>query len=695
MFFFSEWQSFYPYHGGRFAINGDADNIYVIDNQKDNALTHSSTERDGSMVRHEQGWYFPRDGHSEQDLTRTYDSNSSDKPPPHGVGYTANYSNYNGLLHGYYDARTGTQISPSVVHYPHSGIEVSDTTDGHTSNDSAPRQHYQASYNTKERTKPTKRLLVRNESQPIYANHLMVSSYGANSNWFTPHSHNHIERHASTLSPISLSYDREQEIVLKPSLPRHSSMKPSIHVPADDEDEVPFDAQLSVIRESDGTNTAIGPVDYSFHKSEEDPYTNGWVQSQTTPFNSRTFHQQRSNTLHSNVSDHSVRARGYHTLTTNDLPRNPSSSQQPAAMRQIRERGSSISSSVNEMRTHYNRDRLLGTVERVRSTSSRSRRPGSFASVSSGQLSPQPPHGYVHSPLPPPYQLTECYPELVSPVYYNNNNNRQSESVQTQRSFTSRNRSHEPPSPRYENSGLLTSTKYHGPSFSGYESSEPSRLMTSSNITSGLGSAWSQSHLDGNHRRSRPSWSRSSAQTPYEYDISCESSPAAVLPRLSNGKSRHFGLYAKPKYTNHTSHTTSSGWNTRHHQTSYDPSFLSDNYSTHLYHTNQLTPPSHKLPMQAPSDSVDENYEFDPILIDSEPQDFFHVQTESIIEEAAEPTSSHTPYRPSLYAEQRTPPVSSNTQRFNRLRNEFNTYREWQKHASNRMALSHLESDIL
>ncbi|XP_067928805.1 uncharacterized protein [Watersipora subatra] len=661
----SEWQSFYPYNGGRFTINGEADDIYVVDRQRDNVTTLSSMERDGLTVRREPEW------HAQLDLARTFDSNSSDKPPAHGIGYTANYSTYNGLLHGYYDARTGTQISPSIVNYPHSGIEIGYTTDGNTSNDTAGRRNH-----TKDRQKPTNQ--TKNESQPIYANHLMTSRGASNSNWFAPHQ----ECQERSSSPISLSYDREQEIVLKPSLPRHSSMKPSVQVPGNDE-EMPFDPHLSIIRE----NSVIAPDDpleYDSLSAEEYPYTNGWVESQARSnlYNNRQTNQQRSNTLRETVPEPIYRPRGYYTLTTNDLD-----SVSPHIHRLGRfaqDRDSSISSSVNEMRTHYNRERLLGTVERVRSTSSRSRRPGSFASHSSDQLSPR----YAHSPLPPPYPLTECYPELVSPVYYNNNNNRQSESAPSYSNRSSHNLS---PAPHYENSSLLKSMQYHRPLPTSRPMHEMSRLGSSGNGTSGFGSSWSQSHNEGHQRRSRPSWSRSSVPTPYEYDISCESSPAVTLPEFSNASNNHFGLYARPKLTTpHISQRVPQFYHNRDKKTSYDPSFIANNYYSHTHKSSQVpVQAGYKAPLQAPSDSVDENYEFDPILIDSEPHDFFHVQYENV-PDATSDESSQTLQRPSLYAEQSTPPASSTSQRFNRLRNEFYTYKDRQRSPHYR-----LESAIL
>lgn len=642
------------------------------------------------MIRHEQGWYFPRDGHPEQDLTRTYDSSSSDKPPPtHGISYTANYSNYNGLLHGYYDARTGTQMSPSVINYPVSVVGASETTD-----DTPGRNRFRPTNNFKARPKAT------NESHPIYANHPMLShDHSADPNWFTPHfrPQNTPNDHTSTISPISLSYDREQEIVLKPTMPRHSSMKPSIQVPADDV-HPPFDPGLSVVREN-SISSAVDQVEYDFSNANEYPYTNGWVESQAPPFHSRQSLQSHSNTYRQNDQEHPSKIRGYHTLAPNSRVAFYPTQQSMVPRNITRDRGSSVSSSVNEIRAHYNRDRLLGTVERVRSTSSRSRRPGSFASLSSEQLSPQL-NGYVHSPLPPPYHLTECYPELVSPVYYNNNNNRHSDpSAPAGGNYQPpRSSSYIATSPHYENSGLLTSTNYRAPAFPHPNiADQSSKLGSSANVTSGLGSSWSQSRIEGNQRRARPSWSHSSAPTPYEYDISCESSPAVILPQFSStSNSRYFGLYAQPKYVNSQTSQMSQSWKTRYHpKASYDPSFITSNYNQPPMKT--FTPrSSRKQTMHAPSDSVDENYEFDPILIDSEPQDFFHINSVDMPEAVeSESSSSQGMRRLSLYAEQPTPPATRNSQRFSRLRDEYNTFRERQSSASQPMALSRLESDIL
>lgn len=645
-------------------------------------MTHSSSDKDGSLVRHEQGWYFPRDGHPEQDLGRAYDSSSSDKPPPpHSIGYTANYSNYNGLLHGYYDARTGTHISPSVVHYPHSGAEIGDTTDGQTTINTTNRsRNYRTAPSPRHRT--LNNLPSSHSPYPIYANHAMVV-HNTDSSWFTPHSQpqSALNEHTSTLSPISLSYDREQEIVLKPSLQRHSSMKPSIQVPADDVD-IPFDPQLSVVRESSETNTPVDTVNYDFRNANEYPFTSGWVESQTQPYNSRRSYQGHSNTVRQRAYDPPTRGRGYHTLAPHAEPRGSLYPPHPQAPRHVLERGSSVSSSVNEMRAHqYNRDRLLGTVERVRSTSSRSRRPGSLASLSSEQHSPRV-NRYVHSPVPPPYQLTERYPELVSPVYYNNNNNRQhSESIPSPRRpnyHPPRNQSYNATSPHYENLGLLTSTEYRAPAFVRHDTPDPSRITSSANVTSGLGSTWSPSRLDSSIKRSRPSLS--SAPTPHEYDISSETSPAA-LPQFPPSNDRYYGEYTKSRHKNSLP-SQHNQWNQGYrqpHNNTHKAAFT-DTQRTHLLNI-------------APSDSVDENYEFDPILIDSEPQDFFHIHEVDPPNREHNSSSQGFP-RLSLYAERTTSPASRDAQRFDRLRNEYHSFKERQG-SSNRLTLSRLESEIL
>lgn len=725
--FFSEWQSFYPYHGGRFAVNGEADNIYVIENQR----PQNTLSSDSQGYAAEQGWYFPRDGHPVQDLTHAYDSTgSSGRPRPHVGGYTANYSNVNGLLHGYYDARTGTQLSPSIINYPHSGLEASDTPDVLSSDNGTFIRHRDVYNNNvtvhslksrQSRLPSQQRLPSRHESHSMHSKHSSTIPTGSDPYWFTPHTpyyqntYHSTNEPMSTLSPpVSISYDRERELVLKPSLPRHSSMRPSIQVPADDDDLPPFDPSLSTVKEDSITSPL--PLSQSqqqtnYYYVNDYPYTNGWVESQshTQPYNYNNSvpGQGFYNTYHQDNAAFVPPNRGYHTMTPHVMVRQP----QGMLVRQAApQTASSISSSMAEMRTHqYNRDRLLGTVERVRSGSLRSRRAESRASLSSEQNSPRP-NRYMHSPLPPAYQPKEYYPELVSPVYYNNNNNRSHDRPNSPPPATTLNeeedyiaptdnyQSGSHPYPFYTNSGLLTSTSYNPPSVPTRSSIDPSQQASSSNITSGLGSSWSQSRQES--RRLRPSWSHSSAPTPYEYDISCECSPAVVLPRFSTAS--YIGLYGRPKQhsANNKKASPSQTWRQdwskdNQSKTSYDPSFLLSRYNQQQYR------PSHqaasKLPQPAPSDSVDENYEFDPILIDTEPQDFFHIGSLTDMPDSleSETTSSQ---RASLYAEQQQPtPYSpgADSQRFARLRHEYYDFIGRQNTASNGLPTSRLESDIL
>jgi len=680
---FSEWQSFYPYHGGRFAINGEVDSIYVVDNHRDTLPTNSSNGRDCSMARHEQGWYFPRDGHPEQDLTITYDSSSSDKPPPHGPSYTANYSNYNGLLHGYYDARTGTQIPHHLRNYSHSGLENSDVADGNLLNN-LPSHHYPHTVTT-EKVWPIPQprfSRYHTEPHPIYANQAVLK-HNAESSWFTPHFHpsNTFKAHSSTMSPISLSYDRDQEIVLKPSLPRQSSMKPQTQVAADK--DMLFDANLSIVKEG-SLGTSAGE-DYDFRNANEYPYTNGWVESQLPAFNDRQHFSGHTNTLRRHITEPAHKLRGYHTLASNSMPKGPS--YHPFASRHTVDKGSSISSSINEMKAHYSRDKLVGTIEKVRSTGSRSRKPDSFGSLSSGQSSPQP-NTYINSPLPPPYQIAECYPELVSPVYYNNNNNRQPDAYSPKKGNV-----HLPKNQSYQikTSGLLTPTTYKSPEFTHYDS----KFLPSTNRHSSLSNAWSQLRVDNKQNTTRPSWSQSSAPTPFEYDISCESSPAVQLPQFTSKNAQILSLYSNPQSAfNQPIKQSEPSSSQQVSKTSYDPSFLLNRYSQQQYQPGPLTPPSSKLTTWAPSDSVDENYEFDPVLIDSEPQDFFHIHNVGMPEPAeTDSNSSQGVKKPSLYAEKRSPLISDNSQRFHRLRDEYNTYK--QNSANQQLTLSRLESDIL
>ena len=731
--FHSEWQSFYPYHGGRFAINGEADNIYVIENQR----PQNTVASEGPAYQTEQGWYFPRDGHPVQDLTPTYDSSGGgSRHRPHVTGYTANYSNVNGLLHGYYDARTGTQLSPSIINYPHSGFEASDTPDGGQSSDNGTFIRHRDVYNNnltinslksrQSRLSTPQRLPSRHESHSIHSKHSSSNiARGSDPYWFTPHTPYYQNTYhsnnapTSTLSPpVSVVQDKGHEVLLKPSLPRQSSMKPSIQVPADDDDEdmPPFDPSLSTVRE----DSAITPMPHNFSQSQhqitnheygtESPYTNGWVasQSQTQPYNYNRTPQNQGfyNTYRQGVEDNRTQSRGYHTMAPQVMIRQP----QAMLVRQaVPQAASSVSSSVAEMRTHqYNRDRLLGTVERVRHGSSRSRRPESRASLSSEQFSPQA-NRYMHSPLPPAYQPREYYPELVSPVYYNNNNNRSHDgkhhspptkpynggaAKEYQPPPTDGYQSGSHPYPFYTNSGLLTSTAYNPPSVPTRDSLEPSQPASTSNLTSGLGSSLSQS------RRSRPSWSHSSAPTPYEYDMSCESSPAVVLPSFTTDS--YIGLYSRPRRDTAGNNQASTSQN-RHqdlssvHQskTSYDPSYLLHRYNDKQYR------PSHqpKPPAPAASDSVDENYEFDPILIDTEPQDFFHIDSVNNMPETVESEETTSSQRASLYAEQQPTPYSpgADSQRFARLRHEYYDFIGRQHSAPNppHLSVCRLQSDIL
>lgn len=714
-------------------MNGEADDIYVIENQRgyQNTLASQSHQQDA------QGRHLSYNSHPNDEIIAAYDSNSSNRPPHHIGGYTANYSNVNGLLHGYYDARTGTQLSPSIINYPHSGLEAGDTTDGGQSSSGTFIRHKDLYNNNNltlnsaksRQTRMSNRLPSRNESQSQHSKYSTTSYNPATSSdpyWFTPYSSSFYQNTlnnnelTSTLSPpISMSYDRDQEIVLKPSLPRHSSMRPSIQVPADD-DDMPFDPSLSTVKEDSLGSPAL-PLHHTYQpdkrneyiNANEYPYTSGWVESQTaSPYNNRTPYSGYYNTAyHQGLHDDVIHSRGYHTMAPNveiRQPGRPVYHHQPVYVRQaVPPPASSIGSSVNEMRAHYNREKLLGTVERVRSGSSRGRRAESFASLSSEQLSPQGAK-YASSALPPAYQPSEHYPELVSPVYYNNNNNRSNDGMNNispvrRPSLRSRHTSPERPfysgghpSPYYNNSGLLTSTNYNPPTVR--TSMDPSQQASSSNMTSGLGSSWSQSRLDG--RRARPSWSQSSAPTPFEYDMSCESSPVVVLPQFTSHS--YIGLYGKPKYTTaraRTSQIRHPQWSLSHQsKTSYDPTLSLNGYNHQQYQPSHSMEP--KLILQAtPSDSVDENYEFDPVLTELEPQDFFHIDSVNDMPETVESETTSS-QRASLYAEQQhTPhtPSGADSQRFNRLRHEYYDFIERQNSTSarRRKSLTRLESDIL
>lgn len=601
LLFYSQWPSYYPYYGGRFALDGEADEIFVTQNSRQNTITTPS-DKGESPDRKEQGWYFPRDGHPEIDLIHTNNDTYNDYYNPASSTRASNYASYNGLMHGYYDARTGTQISPSIRNYLYSGVEA-DNIDGFFENELYDLQPPYP-FTTKDETD----IPPYEDDATFDESHLPPDA--THNGWFTPYAYPNENVH-KPISSLDLTYNREQEILLKPSLPRHSSMKPSAGL-QEEMDDMPFDPSLSTVRETDTP----------YHQEVE--YYN-FPQSSVRNPSYTSSHKQNGSAVHSHNNSYRSNLSPVHVVV------DPYIRQYPITQQNLDFRGSN-SSSINDIHPHYNRDRLLGTVDRVRNNS-RAVRNGSYVSAHS-QHSP-PTHPYRYSPFLE--QEPERYPELTSPTYYNRNNNR---------------------------SAL--------PPLSRQRSTSPRQALsqqTASYQTSGLGTTWSNSRIDNSTQTSRPLLSSSSGH--WEYDISNNHTP----------NYRYFGLYARPKTPSYCEPIQEV------------PSW--SRYNSQHYVPSEKQPAKPQVSRSA-SDSVDENYEFDPVLIDAEPQDFFHTQHDDYYYPSQNNDSSHFPYRrPPLYAEQRQNSHDSEAQRFEKLRQEYLSFREQQNQAMKHVRLQRLESDIL
>jgi len=516
---------------------------------------------------------------------------------------TADYG-HSDTLQGYYDARTGTQLS-------HIDRDLGDTTDGQTTlggrSELYPPDKRQPNYY------PTDLVL----DDDMFGYESQFYGQEVEGGWFTPHTdpyNQSIHDPTSPLSPIQI-HNMDEEILLRPSLPRHSSMKPAYQA------EIPaFDPSLSTVRETS--------VDLPY-ETDEDGRTYGY------PVWGDSYYGSHARQLRPGSYDQ----RPFYTRSPPpSLPRY--TAPRPTALiipSRKEDQRSSISSSIAEMRSHYNREQLLGTVEKVRNVSSRSkRRPDSYASGSSypSQCSPQhnphSPRGPQHNPHSPrgPQPKLQSPRGPLSPLLVSNNNN--------------------------GHRGLLTMAS----SFKRPSVAEDASRNSLSNVTSGFNSAnWS--NLSQRTQRQTP-------LTPYEYDIS--GSPSVELPRFHN---RFY--QDKISYAYHT-----PAIETRYNSQHYVKPAANDRYK-------------HQYIQRTPSDSVDENYEFDPVLIEVEPQDFFHIQ-DIQMPESVESESQASIKRPPLYAE-KSQHVST-PDRFARLRQEYKTYLDKQ---NQELAVHphHLESEIL
>ena len=677
---FSQWQSYYPYYGGRFALDGEADEIFVTEQSKQTTLNSnvSGNNLDTNDSRKEQGWYFPRDGHPETDLEQNTHDNYYN--PSSTRGTASNYTTYNGLMHGYYDARAGVQMSPSIRNYPYSGLLVEDVPEGYLAN--YPQEMQQAPYFADSGYQYNHPDATTNQQTDLHINSQPLQSNAENDiSWFAPYAQTNASDPNSPLSPIKVLTEPNQEVVLKPSLPRHSSMKQAMSpFTSGEEQAAPFDPSLSTVREVD---TPVFEDYYNLPLQEESPEhsTRNWVKEQSPEL----YAGSKPTDQHRGYGDQSAMS-PVHVMVDPYLRRNP-------VNKPDLEHRSSVGSSVQEMKTHYNRDRLLGTVEKVRSNSSRSRRPGSLASANSynSQMSPLSPatNGgprYRYSPF---LELEpERYPELTSPVYYNNNNNRNSYNA----------RHHSPQhtyllSPSHQNSGFNSTRRDYVnsyPSQSGpglYRGPSSLSRQASSRQTSGLGASISQSRINSSVLTGRPSMEI----TPnYEHENSARNC-------------RYFGLYATPTPPQQLWRPESynNTWN------QYNPQhYIPPSSDTASNSSSRGKRGRSKISRAPPSDSVDENYEFDPILIDSEPQDFFHIHEDNLSPQFRSQSNRldsdivmyDIPRRP-LYAEQSPTVVNPESHRFEKLRNEYLMYREHQQEAispsSHHPRLHRLESDIL
>lgn len=551
---------------------------------------------------------------------------------------------YSDLMHGYYDARAGIQMSPSIRHFPHSAYNTENVEPVFESdfNDIYSPYPY-AKDDMKIPLYGTDTIFEESSPTDTATSGITSKKFVTDDNWFTPYAY-HNEMYTDVdpaINPTSISYHPNQEIVLRPSLPRHSSTK-AAHSNTPDSQELPiFDPSLSTVAEE---------VEYyNFPQASRYPSsTSNWVNRHTPSLmNNRT-----AGSSCPQASSNQYLAGHGSTLPTN--PASPmhvvidTSAHQPSHYKQDLEPRSSVGSSIAEMKSHYNRDRLLGTVEKVRSTSSRSKRPGSFASANSltSQFSPAPQYGsgYQYSPFYEPEP--ERYPELTSPVYYNNNNNRHSLTSQQ---------------------GGQSPTRH-------LPLTRESSRQTTSCLTSGLGTTWSQSKMDSSTQTRQP------YQSPLQWNSTLPHHDISEEPPLPPYY-RYFGLYARPTTPSQDEQLSWRRYNSQH----YIPSPDGGKSSRHDLDT-KIT--------GAASDSVDENYEFDPILIDSEPQDFFHIH-DDMIKDGTSSSDSQEMHRPPLYAEKRLMSPVSEQSRFEQLKKEYLTFRERQNQLVRQLSAHRLESDIL